>query len=172
MKTTLLITLALLFQVSNDIGEIKRTVEIIDQNSIDIKPEYCYDLNLYKDTNPEKFLHQSTWLTDPAVINMTKYNLINSNKISLEIQGSITDLYSNYYFTDSSLVFIRIKRIDYDNPKWDKYFDSTKNEIIELEIAYNEGKVFWSNDSTFSQDSDVRVNQFIEDAKLLLEFKN
>jgi hypothetical protein len=172
MKTILyIISFFTIFQISGDIEEIKKTVKQIENNSKNISPEFHKDINLYKDINPDKFLHQTEWLYNPAIINMTKYKIENSTKINLEIQGFVTDLFSSYYFIDSSLIYVDFTRIDYKNAKLHDEFDSTEYEETKLEIALKAKKIIWSTDSTLNKIQPEKMKQIIEDAKTLIEFK-
>jgi hypothetical protein len=128
-----------------NIIEIQNETELINGSLDSFRKTINSDINVYKDLNPNNYSFESVDISNLGIINLTRYyNSTGIRKAIVHFVGEISDLNSEYYYKNESLVFVNKILTSYENPKWSDDFNMNEKEIrINQYFIKNNKLVCW-----------------------------
>jgi|WetSurMetagenome_2_1015567.scaffolds.fasta_scaffold59190_3 hypothetical protein len=181
MKLTGLILISIIicfFEQDETIQRIKSECYAIDAainnlNHIRIQDAYFKTTSSLNGGLNQGYPNEGKYVPDLAMINLDKYDDGKSiKKIVVSFDGGWADLISDYYYVDSTMIYVRKKYSGYLKPKWDTKHNKNENKEFLNEYYFVFGKlVFFDNHGNTIYNDAETESKTLSDSKLYYNFK-
>ena len=168
------------FKPDDSIKNIQLKCKNIDADIEKMQHILINDAYLYSVTSTDGEMdpnvsNEGKWIYNLAMINLDKFLDNNiTKKIVVKFDGVQEDLKSEYYYSDSSLIFVRKLYYGYAKPKWDSLYNY--NDRIELT-----NELYFKSDELIRIDDNGQIirietkeemeSKILLDSKLYLNYK-
>ncbi len=127
---------------SEEIVSIKKWFSEINSSISNYKKKENKDIDIYKDSNPEKYSYESERIYRLAMVDLERYYESNElRKAIVRFYGYQEDLISEYYFWNDSLFFVFKTEINYLKSKSADDFTESDKKKMESRFYFQNGKL-------------------------------
>ena len=119
--------------------------------------------------------NESKWIYNLAIINLDKFLDNNvTKKIVVKFEGVQEDLKSEYYYSDSSLIFVRKLYYGYAKSKWDSLYNYNDRTELTNELYFKSDELIRIEDNgqiIRIETKEEMERKILSDSKLYLNYK-
>lgn len=160
----------------NTLDSIEIKADLIELKLSSYERKVDNDILIQKEFNQTNYSNESMNLKGVATINLKRfYENGKIRKAVVEFDCEQVVLYSSYYFSNDSIIFVSKKMITYDHPKWSDSFDKKKHNKLLERFYFDRGKLV---KRTYSTGGEYKVkselanigNLIIHDAYLYKDY--
>ncbi len=125
-----------------DITTIKKWFGEINASISNYKKKENTDIDIYKDSTPDKYSYESEEIYQLAMVHLERYYENNElKKAVVKFDGHQEDQVSEYYFWNNSLFFVYKTKVYYSKPKSSDDFAKSNKETAENRFYFQNDKL-------------------------------